>query len=241
MSLDSEGQKRREFMRNSLTVIPAVTLAPSLLFSQSSDAATPPLHQYVPAFFNEEEWEFILSATDRLIPEDEHGAGALTANVPVFIDKELSGDYGQASDWYMKGPFHPNADPVFGYQLPHTPAALYRLGIQGARHHAKQKTGQEFTDLSSEQQEVLLADLENGRADFKAAGIPDLPSATFFAFLLQNTREGYLSDPMYGGNRDMVGWKMLGFTGARASFREWVTQHDVPYPLGPVSLAGKRG
>lgn len=241
MPLNLEGQQRREFIRRSLAMIPAVTVAPGLLLATSAEADMPPLHKYSPTFFSDEEWQFILAATDRLIPEDEHGAGALTANVPVFIDKELTGDYGQANDWYMQGPFHPNADPVFGYQLPHTPAELYRLGIKGARHHAMTLMNQEFSDLPAEQRDTLLSELEAGKADFAAAGISDLPSSTFFSFLLQNTKEGYLADPMYGGNRDMVGWKMLGFTGARASFREWVDQHDVPYPLGPVSLAGKRG
>lgn len=38
--------------------------------------------------------------------------------------------------------------------------------------------------------------------------------------LIQNVREGFFADPLYGGNKDMAGWKMLGFPGARYDYRE---------------------
>jgi len=37
----------------------------------------------------------------------------------------------------------------------------------------------------------------------------------FFDLLLQTPIEGFFSDPIYGGNRDMIGWKLIGFPGAR--------------------------
>ena len=55
-----------------------------------------------------------------------------------------------------------------------------------------------------------------------------------------DTKHGYLADPIYGGNKGMKAWIAIGFPGARASFTEWVKQHNVPYPLGPVSLQGAR-
>jgi gluconate 2-dehydrogenase gamma chain len=45
---------------------------------------------------------------------------------------------------------------------------------------------------------------------------------------------------MYGGNKDMKAWVAIGFPGARAAYTEWVDQHNVKYPLGPVSVSGKR-
>jgi gluconate 2-dehydrogenase gamma chain len=62
-------------------------------------------------------------------------------------------------------------------------------------------------------------------------------SKGFFQLLWQNTKEGFFSDPIYGGNRDMVGWKMIGFPGARYDYRDWVDNHNQPYPLPPVGLA----
>ncbi|MCM2129530.1 gluconate 2-dehydrogenase subunit 3 family protein [Larsenimonas rhizosphaerae] len=235
-------RQRRAFMRNSLLSIPAVSVGSSLAFRASAAAPeAPPLHDYYPTFFTSEEWQFILSATDLLIPADDTGPGALDAHVPVFIDRELAGGYGQAEHWYMQGPFRTDAPAEMGYQLPHTPAAVYRLGIRATDAHCRRHFSKPFAALDKATRTEVLSALEKGTPDFNALGIANLPSSTFFAFLLQNTREGFLSDPIHGGNRHMVGWKMLGFTGARASFREWVDQYDQPYPLGPVSLNGERG
>ena len=57
--------------------------------------------------------------------------------------------------------------------------------------------------------------------------------------MLANTKEGYFADPMHGGNFGMQSWVYIGFPGARASYAEWVDQHNVKYPLGPVSIKGE--
>ena len=57
--------------------------------------------------------------------------------------------------------------------------------------------------------------------------------------LLQNTVEGYFSDPIYGGNRDLGAWRMIGFPGARYDLRPWVSRYGEPYPLPPVGLLGR--
>ncbi len=54
--------------------------------------------------------------------------------------------------------------------------------------------------------------------------------------MLQNAREGYLSDPLYGGNKDMAGWKMIGFPGARYDYRPYLTRRGEELNLIPVSL-----
>ena len=65
-------------------------------------------------------------------------------------------------------------------------------------------------------------------------------SATpFFEILLQDTLYGFFADPVYGGNRDMAGWRMIGFPGARYDFRDWVERHNERYPLPPVGITGR--
>jgi Gluconate 2-dehydrogenase subunit 3 len=59
------------------------------------------LDDYTPAYFNAAEWTFIRSACARLIPSDGDGPGAIEAQVPVFIDKQMAGEFGKASDWCM--------------------------------------------------------------------------------------------------------------------------------------------
>ncbi|MFP4592139.1 gluconate 2-dehydrogenase subunit 3 family protein [uncultured Ralstonia sp.] len=232
---------RRNFLRQSIAIVPLSALAacesrtgtPSAPQSAALSAAPPSTAK--PRFFTEEEWAFVRAACDRLIPEDETGPGALSLDVPVFIDRQLEGEFGHAARWYMQGPFF-EAPATLGYQSKLTPRESYRLGIAAVDAHCKTHYGKRFADTSHEQQENVLFALEGGKLTFEQVSGRD-----FFNFLLENTREGYLADPMYGGNRNMGSWKMIGFPGARADYADWVSRHGEAYPLGPVSVEGQQG
>jgi gluconate 2-dehydrogenase gamma chain len=184
--------------------------------------------------------KFLASACDRLIPADEDGPGALACNVPVFLDQQMMTSYGKGEDWYMQGPHDPKAASTFGYQLPYTLQELYRRSISAIDAHCRHTHQSDFASLDGDTRDTILTQLEKGEIDFSPYGEASLPAKTFFGFLLGNTREGYLADPIYGGNKGMAAWVMIGFPGARASFLEWVNQHNIKYPLGPVSLGGER-
>ena len=198
--------------------------------------AEPTLQQYKPEYLNPEEWAFVMAATARLIPSDGAGPGALETHVPVFIDRQLKGEYGTAVDWYMTGPHDPTASPDRGWQTPLNPAQLYRKAIPAfnAWCQAQPQLGKAFDKLGVDQQDQALTALQKGEAKLD----PEL--SIFFTTLLANTKEGYFADPMHGGNHRMQAWSYIGFPGARASFAEWVDQHNVKYPLGPVSIKGER-
>ncbi|MDB5500900.1 MAG: gluconate 2-dehydrogenase [Tardiphaga sp.] len=235
------GASRRAFLMGSVFALPVAAIGMRFLgAAEAARLAAPAIESYQPVFFANDEWRFILAACDRLIPADDVGPGALEANVPVFIDQELNGSYGKADNWYMQGPFDPNAPALMGYQLPYTPQELYRRGIRAVDAYARQTYQKPFTDLDAKTRDDVLTKLQRNQIDFAAFEEPVLKASAFFGFLLTNTQEGYLSDPMYGGNRGMEAWKMIGFPGARASFLEWIGQHNVKYPLGPVSVLGER-
>ncbi len=226
---------RRGLLKATATTAAAVALAGH---GSSALAAPPPavdLNAYTPVVFDADEWRFLLAACDRLIPDDETGPGALAANVPVFIDRQMNGDFGHARDWYMEGPFAQDASPLFGFQSPLTPAEIYHLAIKDTDAYCRSTFGKPFADLAPEQRDQVLTGLDKGEVKLE-----NVDGKTFFTFLLQNTKEGFFADPIHGGNKHMIGWALLGFPGARGAFREWVDQHDVPYPLGPVSLSGER-
>ena len=266
-------QSRRNFLQSGVAGL-ALTTVPFPLWSQ---AAPPPLTDYVAEYFGRSEWAFVMAATARLIPSEGDGPGALDARVPVFIDRQLAGSFGQAADWYMEGPHDPGADPDFGYQTPLTPAQIYRESIPLFDAWCETRHGAVFAALSPELQDAALRTLEEDAArsgeslgpaagegeeatEAAAAGsAPPAPVAEsaaatepppprilpdemrdFFALLLQNTKEGYFADPRYGGNHGMAAWVHIGFPGARANFLEWVDRDNVPYRLGPVSIAGER-
>lgn len=206
----------------------------AMTFHASSKEAPVQLDKYKPEYFTPEEWGFVLAATARLIPSEGDGPGAIEAHVPVFIDRQLNGYYGNADIWYMEGPHDPDATLDRGWQSPLNPAQLYRKAIPAFNAACKERFGKEFKSLAAEQQDEALTALQKGEIKLESE------LSFFFSTLLANTKEGYFADPQHGGNFRMQSWKYIGFPGARASYAEWVDQPNVKYPLGPVSIKGER-
>lgn len=229
---DSLPPSRRTFLLASSAGMALTGLA--MPFHVNAKEAPIQLDTYKPEYFTPEEWSFVLAATARLIPSDGEGPGALEAHVPVFIDRQLAGEYGSAKDWYMVGPHDPAASPDRGWQTPLNPAELYRKAIPAFSAWCESRWSKDFRNLSAQQQDEALIALQKGETKLD----PEL--SIFFATLLSNTKEGYFADPMHGGNYGMQAWSYIDFPGARASFKEWVDQHNVKYPLGPVSIKGER-
>lgn len=186
------------------------------------------------AFFNPAEQTFIKAAVARLIPNDNLGPGALEAGVHIFIDRQLAGPFGQARDWYMQGPWA-QGEKTQGYQSRMNPAGLYRAAIAAIGDATQSQFRKPFHQLSPGDQDAFLKNLEAGEA--KLSGGVD--GKGFFKLLMQNVIEGYFSDPLYGGNRGMGPWRMIGFAGARYDQRQYVKAYNQPYPLPPVGIYGR--
>jgi gluconate 2-dehydrogenase gamma chain len=185
-------------------------------------------------FFTADEAATIEAVVDRLIPPDDRNPGGKDAGCAVFIDRQLAGPYGRAEGLYMRPPFMPGA-ATQGYQSAEAPAARYRAGLKAlADTISIGFAGKSFRELAPVDQDKVLSGLETGSIALK-----DVNSAEFFALLLQNTQEGFFADPIYGGNRDMAGWKLVGFPGTRYDYRDWVERHNEVYPLPPVSIMGR--
>ncbi|MFK4136098.1 gluconate 2-dehydrogenase subunit 3 family protein [Pseudomonas luteola] len=246
MSSEDASNARRDFLRKSITLIPVVTLATAGITSpvlaqtpaQESEGykpgQSPASDAYEPSFFTQEEWAFLQAAVAHLIPADDRGPGAIEAGVPEFIDRQMNTTYGSGGLWYMQGPFKTDAPPELGYQLRLSPQQIYRLGIQESDQWSKKRFNKVFAELNPEQQDIVLHEIDGGKAQFEA-----LPANTFFSLLWSNTKEGFFCDPIHGGNKNMVGWKLINFPGARADFMDWV-ERDEPYPFPPVSIRGER-
>jgi len=234
---------RRKFLLGALLALPVSDLLlKGITAAQAAEMAAPELADYKPIFFSASEWQFILAVTDRLIPAGGSGKapGALETNVPIFIDQQLhTPEFG--AEIYLQGPFDVHAPATMGYQIPFTPQQMYRTAIKLVDQWTQTTYQKAFHELSTEEKDAVLTRInKNDGLDFAALGEPALKASQFFSQLLADTKHGYLADPMYGGNKGMKAWIAIGFPGARASFTEWVKQHNVPYPLGPVSLLGQR-
>lgn len=188
------------------------------------------------SFLTSPERAFVAAAADRLIPPDPTGPSASEAGVPTFIDRQLAGGFGQGDHFYLGGPW-PKGTPSQGYQSRFTPAQFYRVAIADIeRHVARVHDGKAFTHLEPDVQDGLLKQLEAGEI-----ALDRVDAKEWFSTFLQNVREGYFADPIYGGNRDMAAWKMIGFPGAHYDYREWAMRHGEPAPYPPVGLAGRAG
>jgi gluconate 2-dehydrogenase gamma chain len=224
---------RRSFVTTvgAASVVPAAALlsaAQTAVPASAPTASQPAKSTYL--FFNAEEVLFIEAACERLIPADEAGPGAIGAGVCNFLDRQLGGAWGAGERLYRSGPWAAGT-PSQGYQLPFTPAELFHTALR-AIHRDFEARGAAFHDLTDEAQDAYLKSLEAGAHD-----LDGVPSAVFFEALLKSSVEGYFSDPVYGGNRDMAAWRMIGFPGAYADYFEAVDRHGVKFEREPLSLA----
>lgn len=181
-------------------------------------------------FFTEREAELVKAVYDRLIPADALSISASEAGCVVFTDHQLIGPYGSAQHRYKLGPVV-NGTPEQGEQTLLTPADIYRQGLAAMDRHCQQLHGKFFTELSAEQQDQYLERMETGEFNYGKFG-----SNKLFSLMLTNVKEGFLADPLYGGNKNMVGWKMIGFPGARYDYRDYVNIKGRRVELEPISL-----
>src|SRR5579862_7508187 len=212
---------RRKLLKAAL-VPSAATIAPLRFIPKASADSVATPGQF--AYFTPVEFTWVEAAVARLIPRDDLGPGAKEAGVATFIDRQLAGPYGRAETWYMQGPWKEGTEQQ-GYQLKLTPSALYRAGIADVDAHSRSTSqGKAFVALDAGSQDALLHALEDGKVE-----LAHVPAKAFFAMLLQNTIEGFLADPMYHGNRNFIGWKLIGFPGPRYNYVDEIEQHGRRY------------
>ena len=181
---------------------------------------------------NHTEADFITAAVDTLIPADELSPSGGDCGVAVFIDRQLAGAFGNGARLYRQGPFL-KAKPELGYQLALTPREFFRAGIAAANDFCRKTYGKDFDRLSPQDREAACKTMESGKADF-----PGFSSGMFFNALLQITMEGFFADPIYGGNRDKASWKMVGYPGLPAAYKEDIKKYfGKKYDKPPRSIA----
>jgi gluconate 2-dehydrogenase gamma chain len=231
---------RREF----LTVAGAAALAPAApaaaqqQVSATPSAATtlattstPPVDEPL-LTLTATEHAFFVAAADTIIPPDQLSPSGSDCGVANFIDRQLAGAYGTGARLYRQGPF-PKGKPEQGYQLSLNPREFFRAGVASANEFTRKTWAKDFDRLNEEQRVIALKTMEEGKAEFKGFG-----SAMFFNALLQITMEGFFADPIYGGNRDMASWKMVGYPGLPATYRNDIRKYlGKTYDKPPRSIA----
>jgi gluconate 2-dehydrogenase gamma chain len=155
---------------------------------------------------------FLSAAYDTIIPADALSPSGTDCGLVTYIDRQLAGALGTGARMYRNGPFLPSK-PEYGYQLPLTPREYFAAGIKAANAWTTKTYGREFDRLSPADRTATLTAMEQSRADFE--GIEAKP---FFEALLQSAMEGFFADPIYGGNKNKVSWRMIGYPGLPATW-----------------------
>ena len=157
------------------------------------------------AFFNDDDSRTIKAFAERLMPGAPGKPGATDADVLNYIDLALAGAYNDQQDFY-------------------------RRGVAQLDAHCMNAYGKPFRNLAAPQQDEAIGALEHGKA-------PEFvwPAAqAFFNTVRTHTMEGMFADPVYGGNKDFAGWRLVGFPGAQMQFTAEDMQSKEAFTREPI-------
>ena len=157
------------------------------------------------AFFNRDDAATVEAFTERLMPGAPGKPGDRDAGVLNYIDLALAGAYADLQDFY-------------------------RHGLAQLDQYSRETYREPFVRLSAGQQEAVITALEQG----KATGFAWPTAQAFFETLRTHTMEGLFADPVYGGNRDFAGWRLVGFPGAQPIFTRTDMQSKQAFARAPI-------
>jgi gluconate 2-dehydrogenase gamma chain len=234
--MTEQGFGRRDFLKGAVVGGAAVATTTPAVLPQNAQAQQPPAAPAAAGyeFLNLDESAFVEALVDHMVPADELSPKGTDIGINIFIDRALAGAWGKGDRLYMQGPWKKGA-PSQGYQLPLTPAQLYRNGIEATNAHCRKTYSKTFDHLTEAQKEEVLVGLSTGKITFDNG----LPVRDFWTTLYQTVMQGMFADPIYGGNRNKAGWKLIGFPGAIAVHRENIVKYrDKKFPVSnPVGIA----
>jgi len=233
--MTDQGFGRRDFLKGAVVGGAAAAASAAAIPAQSAPApqadTQPPAEGYT--FLNLDEAAFVEALVDHMVPADELTPKGTDIGINVYIDRALAGAWGKGERLYMQGPWKLGT-PSQGYQLPLTPAQLYRAGIAATNAYCRKTYGKLFDRLDEKQREEVLVGLSTAKVTFDNGP----PVRVFWGTMYQTVMEGMFADPIYGGNRNKAGWKLIGFPGAIAVNAENIKKYrDKKFAPDPVSIA----
>ena len=230
--MQNDGFDRRAFLKSAVAGGAAAATAVIPQTAQAQAVAAPAATSAGYAFLNPEEAAFVEALVDHMVPADALTPKGTDLGLNTFIDRALAGGWGKGDRLYMQGPWKPGV-PSQGYQLPLTPAELYRNGIIAANAHCVKTYKKTFDKITEVEREEFLLALQAGKVTFENGP----PARAFFTQAYQTVMEGMFADPMYGGNKNKAGWKLIGFPGVIAvNYQNVEKYRDKPFPHNPVSI-----
>jgi gluconate 2-dehydrogenase gamma chain len=237
--MDRDGEGRRTFLKGAVaggaaavtTTLPAAAAAQGTAARAAPGASAATAPGYM--FLTPDEAAFIEAVVDHMIPADAFTPKGTDLGLHVYIDRALASGWGKGARLYMQGPWK-QGTPNQGYQLPMTPSEVYRSAIPAANAACVKAYGRTFERITPEQREAFLVGMQQGKVTLENGP----PVRTFFGMLYQNVMEGMFADPIYGGNRNKAGWKLVNFPGVIATNQQNIDKfRDRRMPTNPLGIA----
>lgn len=238
-------RSRRKFLVNSGYVLGTLAVggALSTIFGCADDkeekpeAAAPaddkkenaaPNYNQALMYFTPAQFRIVDSATERIFPADDLGPGASKLGVAFFIDHQLAGDWGFNGRDYMQPPFYAG-EKEQGYQGRLKRREIFDIGLRELENYSLTRYSKGFAALEAEQQDEVLKAFEADEVK-----LTTISASSFFKMLRSATIEGVYSDPLYGGNLNMDGWRMRNYPGAQMSYANIIDKEFTK--IEPTSL-----
>lgn len=207
-----------------------------------------------------EDFRVLSAATECIYPKDDSGPGAIELGVPYFIDKQLAGAWGMDARDYRQGPFIQRKAPIANLSkdtseeptsapfVKNEPAGevemnqsrltrreIFTDGLRKMNEESDKQFKLPFYEIEEEQQVEILKGFESGKIQMLGVA-----SQNFFTLLRRMTIEGAFADPLYGGNKNMAGWKMKEYPGPQPSYANIIEEQDF-IKMDPISLNDYQG
>lgn len=187
-------------------------------------------------FFTAEQARDVAALAERIFPAGPDCPGAQDIHVVDYIDGQLAADWGQGAGMYKQGPYQRPAHAGHGWQLAMTPAETYVYGLAALNQYCNSEFASNFADLPTNNQDAVLEELAGGLVPT----FVELGGSDFFHRVRQNVLEGLFSDPCYGGNHELLGWKWVGYPGVAnehgEDYANYIDKHADPYSPEPRAL-----
>src|SRR5262249_4325978 len=165
--MTDQGFGRRDFLKTAVAGGAAAAATATAIPAPSTQAQQPAAQPTAEGdeFLNLDEAAFVEALGDHKVPADEPQRKSPQIGSNNDIHRALAGAWGKGERLYMQGPWQVGV-PSQGYQLPLTPAQLYRAGIAATNAYCRKAYGRMFDQLDEKQREEVLIGLSTGKVSF---------------------------------------------------------------------------
>jgi len=228
MAEEEKAGPRRTFLKQAAGLAGAGSLVSASVAATvgapASNADSAPAIPY--QSLSADEATFIEALVNVMCPADGHSPNGVDCGLATYIDFQLAGPYGKGAGRYQQAPFR-SGKLELGWQTPLTPEEFCKAGIAAANAACVRRHGKPFAQLSPGDADEFLTAVQADLVRDDALSL----SLWFNDVIYKLFVEACFSDPMYGGNRRAVFWKMIGYPGLPATHTlDVVRYRGKPYP-----------